>query len=123
MPRVGGAAEPLGFGDRQREHQTADQVFALAAHGEVAEQAHPAAVRLERVVREGHAGARLAAQVAEDHALHDHGGAPLLGDARVLAVSERACRVPRFEHLEDAGHDLVEGVVDEDDALVLARSL
>jgi hypothetical protein len=51
---VGEAAEPLGFGDRQGEHEAADQVLALAAHGVVAEQARLPAVGLERVVREGH---------------------------------------------------------------------
>ena len=120
---IGGAAEPLRLGDGQREHEAADEVLALAAHGEVAEQADLPAVRLERVVGEGHARTRLAAEVAEDHALHDHGRPPLLGDADVLAVEAGLRRVPRLEHLADAGDDLVEGVVDEDDALVAGARL
>ena len=56
MSLVGGAAEPLGLGDGPREDQAAHQVFALAADGEVAEQPHLAAVRLQGVAGEGDPG-------------------------------------------------------------------
>ena len=43
-------------------------------------------VAAERVAAEEDAGARALAEVAEDHRLHDHGGAAVLGDAPVAAV-------------------------------------
>ena len=46
------AAQPLRLRDRPGEDQAADEVLALAAHREVAEQTYLAAVRLERVVGE-----------------------------------------------------------------------
>ena len=80
-------------------------------------------MRLERVVGEGHPRPRLAGQVAEDHPLHDHRGAPLLGDADVLAVEPSLRRVPRFEHLEHAGDELRERLVDEEHALLAGAAL
>ena len=52
---------------------------------------------IDRVAAEQHAGAGRLVQVAEDHGLHGHGRAEVIGDPVVLAVATCAPRVPRLE--------------------------
>ena len=54
-----------------------------------------------RIAGEGHAGGRAVAHVAEDHALHVAGGAPLVRNAFDLAVRDGPLAVPALEHGAD----------------------
>ena len=49
-----------------------------------------------RVAREGHAGARVVAPVAEHHRLHVHRGAEVVADLVLAPVVDRALAVPRL---------------------------
>ena len=60
-----------------------------------------------RVAREGHAGARALRGVAEDHALHVHGRAPLAGDAVLLSVGDGALVLPGAEDGADGAPELL----------------
>ncbi len=66
-----------------------------------------------RVAREGHAGGRGVAQVAEDHALHVAGGAPLAGNALDLAIGDGPAAFPTLEHRADGAPKLLVGIVGE----------
>ena len=66
-----------------------------------------------RVAREGHAGGRGVAQVAEDHALHVAGGAPIAGDALDLAIGNGPAAFPTLEHRADGAPKLLVGIVGE----------
>ena len=58
----------------------------------------------------GHARARVAAHVAKDHGLHVDRGAPVVGDALVVAVGDGARAVPRIKHGLDRQVELLERV-------------
>ena len=66
-----------------------------------------------RVAREGHAGRRAVAPVAEDHRLHVDGRAPLVRDVVELAVGLRALVVPGPEDRADRSPELLARVVRE----------
>jgi hypothetical protein len=66
-----------------------------------------------RVPGEGDAGARVHAQVAEDHRHHVHGGAQVGGDALLAAVEDSAGRVPGVEHGLDGQVQLLPGILQE----------
>ena len=59
---------------------------------------------------EGHAGAGVVAHVAKDHGLHVDGGAPVVGDALVIAVGDRARAVPGVEDGLDRQVELLVGI-------------
>ena len=66
-----------------------------------------------RVAGERHAGARVQAQVAEDHRDHVHGRAQVGGDALLAAVEDGAGGVPGVEHGVDGQVHLLPGVLRE----------
>ncbi len=79
-----------------------DDVLALRVLQVVAVHA---LVARRRVAREGHAGTRVVAEVAEDHRLHVHGGAETFLEPLLAAVERGALGVPR---VEDGAHRQVE---------------
>ena len=76
-----------------------------------------------RVAGEGHAGGRGVAHVAEDHALHVAGGAPLAGNALDLAIGNGAAAVPTLEHGADGPPKLLLRIVGEGPAQHLLHLL
>lgn len=104
--------QALLLAQREGLDQPAHDVVALGLHHEVAVEADLRRVD-ERIARERHAGARTLVQVAEDHALNDHGGAPLLGDLKLAAVDACAGRVPGAEHELHAEQQLTIRIVDD----------
>ena len=90
----------VGQGDRVADAR--DDVLALGVLEVVAVHALVAG---RRVAGEGDAGARVVAEVAEDHRLHVHGGAEALLDPLLAAVEHGALGVPG---VEDGAHRQVE---------------
>ena len=80
--------------DLFRRAYTGHHVFALGVEQVLPEQLRVAVVG---IAREGHAGARALAHVAEDHRLHVAGRAPVVRQAMEVAVVHRAPAVPRIE--------------------------
>src|SRR6185503_16006281 len=75
-----------------------DDVLALRVRQEVARRRR---LPGDLVAREGHAGARAVALVPEDHLLHVHRRAPVVGDVVDAAVLDSALPGPRVEHGRD----------------------
>src|SRR5215471_16228976 len=94
---LGGLVERVGRAD------ASDDVLALRID-------QPFAVELVfaggRVAREGNAGGRGVAEVAEHHALHVAGGAPLVRNALDLAIGDGAAAIPAFEDGADPAPEL-----------------
>ena len=87
-----------------------DDVFALRVAQILAEQHRFAGVR---IAREGHARARVVAEVAEDHLHHGHGRAPIVGNSIESTVVDRAFAVPRVEDGSDRQVELLANVLRE----------
>jgi hypothetical protein len=66
-----------------------------------------------RIAREGHAGRRGIAHIAEHHRLDVDGGAPVAGDVVQAAIDLGALRLPRAEHRADRAPELVVHVLRE----------
>ena len=66
-----------------------------------------------RVASEGHAGGGAVTHVAEDHGLHVHSRAPVIGNALDAAVGDGLLAVPGFENGLDAAFQLRLGVIRE----------
>ena len=92
----------LHVGQGDRVANAGDDVLALRVLQVVAVHALVAG---RRVAGERDPGARVVAEVAEDHRLHVHGGAEPLLDPLLAAVEHRALGVPR---VEDGAHREVE---------------
>ena len=73
------------------------------------------------IAAEGHAGARVLAQVAEHHRHHVDRGAHAVGDVVQLPVVDRAARVPALEDRRDGAPELVERVAGEVAPALLAH--
>ena len=96
------------LGELLRRANAGDDVLALRVAEEVAVEDTLAG---RRVARERDAGRAVVAEVAEDHGLHVHRGAPLFRDVVELAVGDRARVVPRAEHGADRAPELLLRVV------------
>src|SRR6202034_3530646 len=105
---------PVGVPDAR------DYVFALGVLQVVAVDALRAGAG---VAGEGHAGARVHAEVAEYHRHHVDRGAEVGGDALLAPVQDRAVRVPGVEHGLDGQVHLLARVLREVVAGVLADGL
>ena len=101
---VGGGHHLCQAGHGIRGAHTGHHVLALGVHEEFTVEFIGAG---GGVAGESHAGAGFIARVAEYHALHVHGGAPLAGDAVFLAVGDGALVVPGAEHGADGTLQLV----------------
>ena len=101
---VGGGHHLCQAGDGVGGAHTGHHVLALGVHEEFAVEFIGAG---GGVAGEGHAGAGFIAGVAEHHALHVHGGAPLAGDAVFLAVGDGAFVLPGAEYGADGTLQLV----------------
>ena len=66
-----------------------------------------------RITGKGDTGAAVVAHVAEDHALHIHACAPLVGDAVELPVGDGAPSVPALKDGADGAPELFHGVLRE----------
>ena len=66
-----------------------------------------------RVTGEGHASRAVVAHVAEHHALHVDGGAPLVGDLVLAAVENRPLVHPAAEDGANGAHELLERILRE----------
>ena len=93
--------------DSLRGADAGHDVLTLRVHQVFAEQALLAG---GGVARERHAGARVGGHVAEDHALHGHGGAPGVGNRVHAAEVDGAWVVPGAEHSLHGLHKLLDRV-------------
>ncbi len=107
---VGGLVDALQVLQRDGVPDPGDHVLALGVLQVVAVDALGAGAG---VAGEGHAGARVHAEVAEHHRDHVHRGAQVGGDALLAAVEDRAGRVPGVEHGLDGQVHLLTGVLRE----------
>ena len=87
-----------------RRANAGDDVFALGVGQELAVDLFGAG---RRVAREGDAGARIVAHVAEDHRHHVDGRAQIVRDLELIAVVDRALAHPRAEHGFDGQLELL----------------
>ena len=92
------------LGDALRRADAGHHVLALGVHQELAVELVLAG---GRVAGEGHAGARVLAQVAEDHGLDDDRGAPGRGDAVELPVGLGPVVLPGLEDGADGHEELL----------------
>ena len=113
------------LGDVLRRADAGDDILALRIDQKLAIELLLAG---RGIAREGDAGRRGVAHIAEHHGLHADRGAPVLGDVVELAIGDGARRHPRLEHGADGApqllvHILRKGlaVVFLDAALVAAR--
>ena len=100
---VGAGLLPRSFGDLLRRADAGDDVLALRVDQEFAVELLLAG---RRVAREGDAGRRRLAHVAEHHRLHVDGGAPAFRNVVQRAVGDRARIHPRAEHRADRAPQL-----------------
>jgi hypothetical protein len=96
--------------DRLGRARAGDDVLALRLHEELAVET-PATRR--RVTAETDTGRRMRVAVAENHLHHVRGGPRVGADAVLLAVHDRARRVPGTEHGGDGAHQLLAWVLRE----------
>ena len=90
--------------DRLGGTDARDDVLALRVHQELA---HQFLFARRGVAREGDAGAGGRPHVAEDHALHVDGGAPVAGNVVDASVIDRSFVVPGAEDRLDRAHQLL----------------
>src|SRR4029077_15362896 len=107
---VGGLVDALQVLQRDGVPDPGHDVLALGVLQVVTVDALGAGAR---VPGKGDAGARVHAQVAEDHRHHVHGGAQVGGDALLAAVEDSAGRVPGVEHGLDGQVQLLPRVLRE----------
>ncbi len=94
--------------DRRRRPDAGDDILAL---GVLEPLAVEELLARRRIAREGHAGRRIGAHVAEHHRLHVDGRAPVIGQALDAAVRDGALAHPGLEHGADAAPELGGGVI------------
>ena len=107
---VGGLVDLLQVLQRDGVPDAGHHVLALGVLQVVAVDALGAGAR---VTGEGHAGARVHAQVAEHHGHHVDGGAQVGGDALLAAVQDGPVGVPGVEHGLDGQVHLLPGLLRE----------
>ena len=95
---------PARRGDLLGGRGAGDDVLALATLEVLAVELGVAG---HRVAGEDHPGARRAAEVAEDHRLHHHRGAEVVGDAVEVAIGDRTPVVPGAEDRLDRTAELL----------------
>ncbi len=117
---VGGLVELLQLLQRHGVADAGHHVLALGVGQVVAVDALRAAAR---VAGERDAGARVGAEVAEDHGHHVDGGAQVGRDALLAAVEHRPLRVPRVEDRADGEVELLARLLRELAAGVLGEDL
>ena len=105
------AGQPvLERGDRQRRAAAGDHVLALRVEQVLAVER---ALAGGRIAAEGHAGARVLAQVAEHHRHDVDRGAHAVGDVVQLPVVDGPAGVPALEHGRDGAPELVQRIAGE----------
>ena len=117
---VGAGSFARGLGDLLRRADAGDHVLALRVDQEFAVEPLLAG---RRIAREGDAGRRVVAHVAEHHGLHVDRGAPAFRDVVQAAIGDGARVHPRAEHRADRAPQLLVRVLRERRALLLLDAL
>ena len=108
------------LGQLLRVAHAGDDVLALGVDQEVARGLGRAR---DLIAAEGDAGPGGVALVAVDHLLHVDGGAPVVGDVVDAPVGDRAVAAPGVEHGEDRLAQLLDGLLRELLAGLLAEQM
>ena len=121
---IDGLSEPAafarGFGDLLRRADAGDHVLALRVDQEFAVELLLAG---RGIAREGDAGGRGLAHIAEHHRLHVDRGAPAFRDVVQAAIGDGALVHPRAEHRADRAPQLLVRVLRERLAVLLLDAL
>ena len=117
---VGAGFLARGFGDLLRRADAGDHVLALRVDQEFAVELLLAG---RRIAREGDAGRRGLAHVAEHHGLHVDRGAPAFRNVVQAAIGDGALVHPRAEHRADRAPQLLVRVLRERLAVLLLDAL
>ena len=117
---VGAGLLARGLGDLLRRADAGDHVLALGVDQELAVEPLLAG---RRIAREGDAGRRGLAHVAEHHGLDVDRGAPAFRDVVQPAIGDGALVHPRAEHRADRAPQLLVRVLRERLALLLLEPL
>ena len=107
---VGAGFDARSFGDVLRGADAGDDVLALRVDQEFAVQP---ALAGRGIAREGDAGGRGVAHIAEHHGLHRHRGAPGFRNVVQAAIGDRARVHPGGEHRADGAPQLLMRILRE----------